>query len=174
MPRKPSALRRFSGMAGSPLAHVNEPTHAAGAPKPAQVGPPNATRMRDMVLLHYCFSQLAGETKKEHCFCEERAERVGRDVAEQYVKDGLADWLIVKNARAKTGTSVFHRAIVMRSVVIDGERLFARPRESLFIDRTLTKSLKRCAEILRSIPPCSWAPKTSKTCLAPLTKATPT
>jgi len=78
-----------------------------------------------MVLLHYCFDQQAGETKKEHCFCEERAERVTRDVAEEYVKDGLADWLVVKNSRAKTGTSIFRRAVVVRSVVIDGQKLFA-------------------------------------------------
>jgi hypothetical protein len=116
-------------MAGSSLARVNEPAPAVGAPKPAQVGSPKATRMRDLALLHYCFDQRAGKTKNEHCFCEERAERVHRDVAEQYVKDGLADWLIVKNARAKAGTSIFRRAIVMRSVVIDGERLFARPSE---------------------------------------------
>jgi hypothetical protein len=129
MPRKPPAVRRFSGIAGSPLAHVNEAVSVVGAPKPAQVGPSNVTRMRDMVLLHYCFDQQAGATKKEHCTCEERAERVTRDVAEQYVNGGLADWLIVKNGRAKTGTSVFRRAIVIRSVVIGGEKLFARPSE---------------------------------------------
>jgi len=78
-----------------------------------------------MILLHYCFDQQAGETKKEHCFCEERAERVPRDVAEECVKDGLADWLVVKNSRAKTGTSIFRRALVIRSVVIEGRRLFA-------------------------------------------------
>ena len=77
------------------------------------------------VLLHYCFDQQAGETKHEHCKCEERAERVPFDVAKQCVKDGLADWLIVKNARSKTGTSLFRRAIVIRSVVIDGQSLFA-------------------------------------------------
>ena len=124
MPRKPLAKRLFSGMAGSPLVCVN-PASAVGAPKHAQVGPPKITRMRDMVLLHYCFDQGAGETKKEHCFCEERAERVHRDVAEQYVRDGLADFLIVKNARAKTGTSIFRRALVIRSVVIDDHKLFA-------------------------------------------------
>jgi hypothetical protein len=129
MPTKPPAKRLFSGTVGSPLARVNKPAPPATAPKLAQAGPPDVTRMRDMVLLHYCFNQQAGGTKKEHCKCEERAERVHRDVAEQYVKDGLADWLIVKNPRAKTGTSNFRRAIVMRSVVIDGERLFAKPSE---------------------------------------------
>jgi hypothetical protein len=129
MPRKPPAKRLFSGMAGSPLARVNEPAPKGDGPKLVQVGPHSVTRMRDVVLLHYCFDQQRGETKKEHCFCEERAERVQRDLAEQYVKDGIADWLVVKNARAKTGTSIFRRAIVMRSVVIDGESLFARPSE---------------------------------------------
>ncbi len=103
-------------MAGSPLAQVDKPT-AEPLPK--------VTRMRGMVLLHYCFDQQAGETKQEHCKCEERAERVTRDVAEEYIKDGSADWLIVKNSRAKTGTSIFRRALVVRSVVIDGQRLFA-------------------------------------------------
>jgi hypothetical protein len=116
-------------MAGSPLSRVNEPASAVGSPKFAQVGPPKVTQMRDMALLHYCFDQQTGEIKKEHCFCEERAERVTRREAERYVKDGLADWLIVKNGRAKSGTSIYRRAIVMRSVVIDGERLFARPSE---------------------------------------------
>jgi hypothetical protein len=117
VPRKPPAKRLFSGIAGSPLAQVNKPT----------VGPPlpKVTRMRDMVLLHYCFDQQAGETKQEHCKCEERAERVPRNVAEEYVKDGVADWLIVKNSRAKTGTSIFRRALVVRSVVIEGQKLFA-------------------------------------------------
>ncbi len=125
IPRKSPAIRRFSGMAGSPLARVNNPAPPATAQKPAHVGPPNLTRMQGMALLHYCFNQQAGEIKKEHCPCEERAERVSRDVAEQYVKDSLADWLIVKNARAKSGASVFRWAIVIRSVVIDGQRLFA-------------------------------------------------
>jgi len=129
MPRKPPAKRLFSGVAGSPLARVNEPAPLAGASKLAHLGCPSVTRLRDMVLLHYCFNQQEGETKKDHCFCEERAERITRDLAEQYVKDGLADWLIVKNARSKTGTSLFRRSIVMRSVVIDGERLFPRPTE---------------------------------------------
>ena len=129
MSRKPPAKRLFSGMAGSSLTQVNSPTPPATAPAPVHSLRSSVTRMRDMVLLHYCFDQQAGEIKKEHCPCEERAERIGRDLAEQYVKDGLADWLIVKNARAKSGTSVFHRAIVMRSVVINGERLFARPSE---------------------------------------------
>jgi hypothetical protein len=128
-PRKSPAKRLFSGMAGSPLAQVVKPSPPVSAPKPAQVGPPSVTRIWDLVLLHYCFDQQVGEAKKEHCKCEERTERVPFDVAEQYVKDGLADWLIVKNARAKTGTSIFRRAIVMRSVVIDSERLFARPSE---------------------------------------------
>jgi hypothetical protein len=108
-------------MAGSPLARLNKSAHEGVRP--------TVTRMRDMVLLHYCFNQQASETKKDHCFCEERAERLTRDLAEQCVKDGFADWLIVKNSRAKSGTSLFRRSIVMRSVVIDGERLFARPSE---------------------------------------------
>jgi hypothetical protein len=111
------AKRLFTGVASSPLAQVSEPTAEPPLPK--------VTRMRDMVLLHYCFDQQAGETKNEHCFCEERAERVQRDLAEEYVKDGLADYLVVKNSRAKTGTSIFRRALAIRSVVIDGHKLFA-------------------------------------------------
>jgi hypothetical protein len=111
--QRPPVQRAFAArLAGSPFA-----------------GPAARTRHPDKsdVLLHYCFDQQRGETKKEHCFCEERAVRVSREVAEEYVTEGTADWLRVKNARYAKGFSEFHRAIVIRSEVVDGERLFKVP-----------------------------------------------
>ena len=104
-----------------PLAHGN-------ARSPSPPGPVAISRPKKSdVLLHYCFDQSAGETKAEHCPCEGRGVRVPRETAEHYVLDGLADWLRVRNARAKKGFSDFPRAIVIRSTVVDGARLFAVP-----------------------------------------------
>src|ERR1700726_1007579 len=79
-PRKP-AVRLFTGLVGRP-------------PEPPTQGPiARSTRPKKSdVVLHYCFDQLAGETKKEHCPCEERGVRVSRELATQYVNQGLADW----------------------------------------------------------------------------------
>jgi hypothetical protein len=110
------AKRLHQGIAGSPLAKVIDIT--SGRSKPSA---------KELVLLHYCFDQQAGEMKREHCPCEERAERVTREVADSYVRDGFADWLVVKNVKAKSGKSEFHRAIVIRNVVIDGQKLFKVP-----------------------------------------------
>jgi len=107
--------RAFTGVAGSPLAKVIDISSRA---KPSTKG---------MVLLHFCFDQQAGESKQEHCRCEERAERVTREIAEGYVQEGCADWLIVKNAKAKTGISCFHRAIVIRSAIVDDQMFFKVP-----------------------------------------------
>lgn len=41
------------------------------------------------------------------------------------VKEDCADWLITRNGRAKSGVSEFHRAIVVRSVLVDGEKLYS-------------------------------------------------
>jgi hypothetical protein len=121
--RPPRPQRAFTGLAGSPLAEVVPFPVAAVATPPPQPKPST----RGLVLLHFCFDQQAGETKREHCPCEEHAERVTREVAEGYVQHGCADWLIVKNGKARTGTSLFRRAIVIRSVVIDGHKLFKVP-----------------------------------------------
>jgi hypothetical protein len=113
--RKP-AVRLFTGLVGRP---PDTPTQGPIA---------RSTRPKKSdVLLHYCFDQLAGETKKEHCPCEERAVRVSRELADRYVKEELGDWLRVKNVRSATGFSEFRRAIVIRSEVVDGERLFKVP-----------------------------------------------
>ena len=124
--QKPQRL--FTGLDGLPpeaeptTVAVEEPVVTATAVEPAKLP---ITRMQDMVLLHYCFNQQAGETKKEHCKCEEHAERLTRTEAERCVNNGMVDWLVVRSARAKTGKSIFRRAIVVRSVELDGERLFA-------------------------------------------------
>lgn len=113
--RKP-AVRLFTGLVGRP---PDTPTQGPIA---------RSTRPKKSdVLLHYCFDQLAGENKKEHCSCEERGIRVSRELATQYVDQGLADWLRVRNARSQTGFSDFHRAIVIRSEIVDSERLFKVP-----------------------------------------------
>jgi hypothetical protein len=115
--QRPAPPKRATGVSVNRL---------AGKPQP----PLKTVKVKDdRVLLHYCFNQQEGETKAEHCKCEERADRVSREEAERFVKEGEADWLIVTNARAKSGTSVFHRAIVVRRVNIEGHELFAIPSE---------------------------------------------
>jgi len=103
---------------GTPLAEIIEFPQPTPQPKPS---------VKNLVLLHFCFDQQSGERKHEHCPCEERAERVTGDAAEGYVQDGCADWLVVRNARAKSGTSVFRCAIVIRSIILDAHKLFKVP-----------------------------------------------
>src|ERR1700676_4018382 len=91
-------------------------------PVPAQENPKPSPRPHDMVLLHFCFDQRTGEQKKQSCTCK---QRVSRDDARQLVSENRADWLIVKNARAKIGTSLFPRAVVVRRVIIGGKILFS-------------------------------------------------
>jgi hypothetical protein len=105
---KGSALRAFQASPGS-TAKID----------PAK--PPRPQSSRNTVLLHYCFNQQAGETKREWCPCK---KRVSREEAFRLVKQGIADWLLVKNP--KTSELVeFHRAVVVRTAVVHGKVLFA-------------------------------------------------
>ena len=75
-----------------------------------------------MVLLHFCFNQQEGETKREWCPCN---QRISRDEAFSLVRENFADWLLVKNPRAASGVAEFHRAVVVRSLNVNGEKLYA-------------------------------------------------
>src|ERR1700722_14237566 len=105
--RKKPAFRLFTGISGSPLSKVIQP--------PAQIEAKPLPAGKDTVLVHYCFNQEADEKKREWCPCK---TRISREDAIGLVEAGRADWLIVKNARAKTGVSQFRRAIVVRSAVL--------------------------------------------------------
>jgi hypothetical protein len=102
----PKIRRAPSGLAGSSL-----------APPPKPPVPPSTS-----VLVHFCFDQGGGETKKEWCPCK---MQVTRDEAAALINTDRADWLIVKNSRAASGVSNFTRAIVIRSEIIQGERVWA-------------------------------------------------
>jgi len=113
-----SARRAFVGCAGSPLSRAR-----AVAPSEKKIETPKAT-----VLIHICFNQESGERKKEHCPCEERGTRVRREVADAYVHEKVADWLLVPNKRSKSGRGVFHRAIVVKQAVLDGKIFYKLPQ----------------------------------------------
>jgi hypothetical protein len=126
--RAPGSVR-LVGLPPEPDESTPEPTPE---PRPGLrlVGRParKAQTKKTMILLHFCFDQQSGQTKNEHCFCEERAVRETHEVALSYVEMGLADWLIVRNAKAKTGTSISRKSIVIRSAVgINGKRYFKYP-----------------------------------------------
>jgi hypothetical protein len=92
-------------------AFQNSDTFSARKPNPS----------KSTVLLHFCFDQQARETKREWCRCK---WRISRDDAFRFVKEGRADWLLVKNP--KTAELVkFHRAIVIRRAIVNNEMLFA-------------------------------------------------
>jgi len=114
--RKTPAKRLFTGLSGSPLAQIAVEAPPPLAPKAAK------TPIKNMVLLHFCFNQQDGETKKEWCSCK---KRVTREAAVALVKEHCADWLLTKNARARSGVSEFHRAIVVRAVIVNGETLYS-------------------------------------------------
>jgi hypothetical protein len=81
---------------------------------------PKAQSATHMVLLHFCFDQQTGESKREWCPCR---QRISRDEAFRLVKEGRADWLLVRNP--KTAELVkFHRAIVIRRAIVNNEVLF--------------------------------------------------
>lgn len=126
--RKKPAKRLFNGMAGSPLAQIAVAEQAIPSPPVSKAVEPS---VKNMVLLHFCFDQQGGETKNEWCPCK---KRISRDAAFALVRSGCADWLLTKNGKAKSGVSEFHRAIVVRFVVLDGEKLYA-VKPPLTIDR---------------------------------------
>jgi hypothetical protein len=109
--RKKPATKLFSGLAGS-----------------SYLRPTPKKRKQTLVLLHFCFDQESGQTKTEHCVCETRAIRKPYAEALGFVEAGLSDWLIVRNARAKTGTSISRKSVVVRSQIgPDGKRHFRVP-----------------------------------------------
>jgi hypothetical protein len=111
--QRKSAKRLQSGVAGSPLALVDEP-------KPQR-----------MVLLHFCFDQQNGEPKRESCSCK---QRVTFDEAAGFVQQGCADWLLIKNPQSAELVK-FRRAVVVRRAVINGEILFAVHNADVKINR---------------------------------------
>jgi hypothetical protein len=110
--RKP-AQRLQPGVAGSPFAVID-------AQKPQRT-----------VLLHFCFDQQTGETKQESCPCK---QRVSLEEAIEFVQQGCADWLLIKNPKSAKLVK-FRRAVVVRRAVIDGEVLFAVHNNDVKINR---------------------------------------
>lgn len=109
--RRTPAKRAFVGMAGSPLAAVQS--------APAQSAPQNPAK--ESVLVHFCFNQEAGETKPNRCSC---TFRVTKEQAYELIDAGRAHFLLVKNPKTDNLTK-FHRAIVIRQTVVDGQTLYA-------------------------------------------------
>jgi hypothetical protein len=109
--RKQKSIRAFQGVAGSPLA-----TTSSRHSKQFQ---PSALHT---VLIHFCFDQVKGESKKDSCPCK---QRMSREQALALIKNGQADWLLVRNAKSATGMAEFQRAIVIRSQSVAGEQLYA-------------------------------------------------
>ena len=102
--------RAFMGLAGSPLAKAQP-----------------FRQPRRLVLLHFCFDQQSGESKQKSCTCK---QRVPLEKAIEYVQQGRADWLLVRNP--KTNKLVkFRRAVVVCRVAIDEEILFAVHNEKI-------------------------------------------
>ena len=115
--RRTPTKRLFTGLAGSPIPQIADERMPPRPPVPKA-----EPSIKNMVLLHFCFSQQDGETKKECCPCK---KRVSRDAAFALVREGCADWLLTRNSKAKSGLAKFHRAIVVRFVVVNGEKLYA-------------------------------------------------
>ena len=82
---------------------------------------PSSRPSKNDVLLHFCFDQQTGEIKREWCPC---TQRVSREEAFRLVKEGMADWLLVKNPKTPELVE-FHRAVVVRQTTVDNEVLFA-------------------------------------------------
>src|ERR1035437_8246280 len=89
--RKTPAKRLQPGVAGSPLVVIDAPKQRT-------------------VLLHFCFDQQTGETKRESCTCR---QRVSLDEAAGFVQQGCADWLLIKNPKSAELVK-FRRAVVVR------------------------------------------------------------
>lgn len=104
--------RAFAGLAGSSLTIVSPP-----APQVAKV-------IEKEVLVHFCFDQAQGESKKDRCSCD---LRVSRNRAIELVDAKQADFFLVRNPKTEKLVK-FHRAIVIRRVMVAGELLYALDR----------------------------------------------
>jgi len=107
--QKAPTKRAFSGLAGSSLTVVSPP--ATQVPKV----------IKKDVLVHFCFDQERGESKKDRCNCN---SRVSRYRAIDLVDSKLADFLLVRNPKTQKLVK-FRRAIVIHRVEVAGGVLFA-------------------------------------------------
>ena len=108
--KRTPAKRAFVGMAGSPLAAVQSAR--------AQAVPQNPVKG---ILVHFCFNQESGESKPNRCGC---VLRITKEQAYELIDAGRAHFLLVKNPKTDKLTK-YHRAIVVRQTVVDGQTLYA-------------------------------------------------
>jgi hypothetical protein len=117
--RKPPVKRAFYGLSGSSFSVTTAVSQQA---KPKNL-------RKELVLVHFCFDQERGESKPGHTNSTECARcvcdlRIPKGLAYDLVDGKQADFLLVPNPKTEKPTK-FHRAIVVRRVVVAGETLFA-------------------------------------------------
>jgi hypothetical protein len=103
--------RAFAGLLGSSFSSVTDLTPQSKPKNPRT----------ELVLVHFCFDQERSESKPDRCTC---TLRVSKHRAYWLVDAKQADFLLVSNPKTEKPTK-FHRAIVVRRVVVAGETLFA-------------------------------------------------